>query len=248
MEKESLFNALIQSMPKELARDLVEEFISIRRHVVEGNLGGSAPGKFVETVVQILQFLEDGSYEKSPNVDQYLRAVQCRASKLDENLRICAARIARSMYSLRNKRSISHKGQVDPNSFDLRFLHAGAQWIMAELIRIFSKIPMEEAGRLIDQIQLPVGGLIEDFGNRKLVLAELTTRDEILVLLHSNYPREMTKSDILLSLDRRKPDTVRKCIKALWNNRLIEGNEHEGYRLTNTGLRAAIEIISKVCE
>jgi hypothetical protein len=119
---------------------------------------------------------------------------------------------------------------------------------MAEFIRAISQMPMEEAGRLIDQVQMPIGGLVEDFGDKKLVLAELVTRDEILVLLHSSYPNPVATNSILVSLDRRKPETVRKNLRILWNERLAEGSGQEGYTLTRKGVRTAIDIISRVCE
>ena len=113
-------------LPTELARDLADEFTQIRRDVSTATLGRSSPGKFVETVVQCLQYLGTGNYEEKPSVDIYLRGCDSKASSLDDGLRICAARIARSMYALRSKRSMMHKGNVDPNSYDLRFLLGGA--------------------------------------------------------------------------------------------------------------------------
>ncbi|MBV9773990.1 MAG: hypothetical protein JO040_08570, partial [Gemmatimonadetes bacterium] len=92
------------------------------------------------------------------------------------------------MYTLRNKRGIAHKGDIDPNEYDLSFLHSAAQWVMAEMIRSISGCTLAEADTLVRQIRAPVGGLVEDFGARKLVLAELPIREEILVLLHSEYP------------------------------------------------------------
>ena len=90
----------------------------------------------METVVQVLEYLETGTYTNKPNVDGFLREADNKAASLDDGLRICAARIARAMYSLRSKRSIAHKGDIDPSSYDLRFLLGGAQWILAELVRL----------------------------------------------------------------------------------------------------------------
>ena len=47
---------------------------------------------------------------------------------------------------------------------------------------------MTEAGQLMEQIHEPVQGVIEDFGGRRLVLADLSTREEIIVLPHRSYP------------------------------------------------------------
>jgi hypothetical protein len=57
--------------------------------------------------------------DQKPNVDEYLNRKAELESKLPEDLRICAARIARAMYTLRNKRNVAHKGQMDPNTIDI---------------------------------------------------------------------------------------------------------------------------------
>jgi len=121
--KEILISALRTALPQTLADELVSNYIITRQDVATGTLGRSAPGKFVETFVQVLQYLHAGSYDNNPNVDLFLRNIQSTSSSLDDGLRICGARIARSMYSLRSKRNIVHKGNVDPNLYDLIYLY-----------------------------------------------------------------------------------------------------------------------------
>ena len=63
---------------------------------------------------------------------------------------------------MRNKRNIAHKGEIDPNRTDLEFTHHAAVWIMAELLRHATGIPMEEAAALIGLVRAPVGTLVEE--------------------------------------------------------------------------------------
>lgn len=119
MDRASLVAALASLLPKALAEDLVDSFIEIRQDIATRMLGRSAPSKFVETVVQSLQQLEAGSYDQHPPVDAYLKALESKATSLDDDLRLAAARVARSMYTLRKKRNIVHKRTVDPNRADL---------------------------------------------------------------------------------------------------------------------------------
>lgn len=223
----------------------MSDFLTIRQDVASCTLGRSAPGKFIETVVQVLQYLHSGTYEPKPNVDQFLRSIQSTSSSLDDGLRICAARIARSMYALRSKRNIVHKGDVDPNLYDLRYLHHAAQWILAEIVRSVSGVSMEKAGKLVQQIQAPIGALVEDFGNRKIVLLDLSTPKEILILLHSNYPDPLTSERIVNSVDRKSRKTVLNAIRSLWKKRLIEGDSDTGYKLTQVGLQEAMKLIAE---
>src|SRR5438045_114326 len=135
MDRVRLKEAIAKIAPAELTTELVSDFLQIRQDYATKTLGRGAPGKFVETFVQILQHMTHGSYDPAPKVDHYLDKQVEREASLPDGLRICAARVARSIYTLRNKRNIAHKSEVDPNAFDLAYVHYAASWIMAELIR-----------------------------------------------------------------------------------------------------------------
>src|SRR4029077_5412889 len=146
MDRKRLIAALSSMLTSKLALELVEEFILIRQDFSTKTLGRSSPGKFVETVVQCLQQLASGSYDAKPDVEGFLHRRGENEANLSDDFRICAARIARSLYTLRNRRSIAHKGMVDPNSYDLAYLHHAASWLLAEFLRQASGLTMEEAG------------------------------------------------------------------------------------------------------
>ncbi len=182
-----------------------------------------------------------GKHDAKPSVDDYLTKLENSASSLDDGLRIVAARVARSMYTLRNKRNIAHKGTVDPNTYDLGYLHHASQWVIAEFLRNASGITMEEAGRLVDLVQEPVGGLVEDLGGHRLFLKDTTAKDEALILLQDVYPKALTLEQLTKSMDRRSPDTVRKALRKLWNEKVVDGNAAKGYQLTKKGVDNASE-------
>lgn len=246
MKADDLIAALASACPSTLAEALVKEFMEVRRDVATGTLGRAAPGRLVETFVQILQYLDTSTYEAKPDVDEYLRKLESRPTTLDDGLRICAARVARAMYTLRNKRTIAHIGPIDPNVYDLRLLLHCSQWLIAELLRVASKVSMDEAGRLMEQVHDPVGGLIEDYGDRRLVLADLTAPDEILVLLHRSYPDYVSVLSILKTLDRRKPRSVNNCLRTLWKDKIVDGDAKAGYRLTSRGFDEATKVIARM--
>jgi hypothetical protein len=234
--------ALATTCPTDLAETLIREFMAVRQDVATRTLGRAAPGKLVETFVQLLQHLDSGSYEPKPDVDEYLRKLETRPTTLDDGLRICGARVARAMYTMRNKRTIAHIGRVDPNVYDLRLLLHASQWLIAELVRVASKVSMTDAGRLMEQVHEPVGGLIEDYDGKRLVLADLSTREELIVLLHGSYPDFVPLGELLKSLNRRPVRTVKNTLRTLWNKKFVDG-DGKAYRLTSLGFEAAVEII-----
>lgn len=248
MTRDELVAVLAGLVPKDLAADLVDQFLEIRHEVLSRSLGRTSAGKFVETLAQALQHIESGRHDTKPEVDKYFAGLDSRSSTLPEALRIPAARIARAMYTMRNKRNIAHKGEVDPNIFDLRFLHQGAQWLLSELLRQAQGLTMEQAGRLIDIVQRPAGGLVEDFDGKRLVIAKLPAWEEILVLLHSNHPKPMAKAEIQASMDRVAPDTIRKALTEVWQARMVERNPSGEYRLTGLGHEAVRAVLLRLAQ
>lgn len=244
LERDRLVGLLEAKLPRRIAAALVDEFLQIRVDVATGTVGRSSAGKFVETTVRALQHLDDGAVQKKPDVDKYLRTLDSSGSTLDDGLKICASRVARSVYTLRNKRSIAHAGEVDPNTYDLAFLLHAVQWVLAEFVRVIAGSSMKEAGALVGAINAPVGGLVDDLGGRKVVLPDLSAQDEVLVLLHDQHPSPVAVSDLKAAMRRRAPSTIRNAINGLWRDKLIEGDAKSGYQLTAKGYDAANVIIA----
>lgn len=247
MDEARLAAALTGLLDSKLATDLAADLVKIRRDCATRTLERAAPGKFVETVVQCLQYIDTGTYDAKPNVDDYL-ARKVESTSLPEGLRICAARVARSMYTFRNKRNVAHKNDIDTNTHDLLFAHQGAAWITAELLRIATGVSMQEAGALIELVQAPVGTLIEEIDGTKLVHADVSVRDEILILLHSHYPDAISVESVLTSLSRRSSGTVRNRLRDIYAEKLAHGDAKAGYRLTVSGHAAAVAKIQALAE
>jgi len=240
-----LIEQLKTFIPSSLASDIVKIFLQIRSDVSTETLERSTPGKFVETVVQILQFMETTQYEQSPKVDDYLRTLESRQSNLSDDLRISLSRVARAIYTLRNKRNIAHKGGVDPNIYDLRFIYSASQWMLSEITRHLLSTDIGTTSKLIEYIQIPISPLVEDFGDKRLVLIGGTAEEELLTLLFHYFPHPVLQSQIHKDMDRRANSTVSNTMTATYNKRLVEGDRHKGYKLTSLGYRHAVDIIKE---
>lgn len=248
MTPRELIAELKKHLPAELAEDLVNQFVSIRTDVATATLERAAPGKFVETVVQVLQYLAVGSYSdsfKSGEVEDFLKNTEARALNLPQDLKIVVTRVARGMYSLRSKRGIVHKSAIDPNIYDLRYLYSAAQWVLCEITRHALSTDIDTAGRLVEFIQVPASLLVEDFGDKRLVLKAGTAREELLTLLLHYYPMPVLVSQLHTDMNRRAPSTVSNVIATAYKKRLIEGNKRAGYKLTTLGYQHAIELAEK---
>lgn len=248
MTPRELIDELKKHLPVELAEDLVNQFMSIRTDVATETLERAAPGKFVETVVQVLQYLATGTYSKSfksGDIEDFLKNTEARSVNLPQDLKIVVTRVARGMYSLRSKRGIVHKGIIDPNIFDLRYLYSAAQWILCEITRYALSTDVETARNLVEFIQVPASSLVEDFGDKRLVLRIGTAAEELLTLLLHYYPMSVLASQLHRDMDRRAPSTVSNVIAVAYRERFVEGNKKTGYKLTALGYQRAIELAKK---
>ena len=242
MDETRLAAALTCLVGPTLAGDLSADLVKIRRDCATRTLERAVPGKFVETFVQCLQYINTGTYDAKPSVDKYL-GNEVENASLPDGLRICAARVARSMYAFRNKRNVAHKNDVDTNTHDLIFVHQGAAWISAELLRHATGVSMQEAGALIELVQAPVGALVEEIDGTRLVHGDVSVRTELLILLHSYYPDAPPVETVIRALSRRSNGTVRNRLRDLHLKKLIHGDSKSGYRLTRAGHAAAISEI-----
>lgn len=239
MNGDKLATALAHLFGGKLATDLVGDFLKIRQDYATKTFERASPGKFVETLVQCLQQIATGAYDAKPDVDVFLNKKVENEAKLPEDLRVCAARIGRAMYTLRNKRNVAHKGDVDPNTMDLAFAHAASTWVVSELLRQSTGITAQQAADLIALVHTPVGTLVEEIAGTRIVLADVPVRSELLLLMHSHYPEPMSVKDALASLSRRGEKTVNNRLRELHNEKLAHGSAKDGYRLTQTGYAAA---------
>jgi hypothetical protein len=244
MDRARLVAALGPKLEPALAASLVDQFLKIREDAATKTLERAVAGKFVETFVQCLQWLATGRYDAKPSVDQHLQKAEADV-KLPEGLRFSGARTARAIYTMRNKRNIVHIGEVDPNAIDLAFTAQASAWIMSELVRVATGVSMDEAGRVIELLQMPIDDLIEDIHGVRLVHGEFGVRNELLVLLRSYYPDDVPVASILKSLERWNEGSVKNKLRDLVDTKEAFGDLKSGFRLTRVGYRSAIEVIRR---
>lgn len=248
MKKDDLAVALSSLVDAKLADEIAEDFVRLRGDASTRTLSTSSVGKFVESFVQCLQYMATGKWDEKPNVDTYLDKVAENQSAIPEGLRVCAPRMARAMYTLRNKRNIAHKNPVDANSHDLVTAHQCGAWIISEMLREATCLSMEQAGMLVGQVQAPVGVLVEEIEGVRLVHASVSIKEETIILLHSHYPENVAKSQILRTMSARSPKSVGNDLAALVRDKVIFGNPKDGYRLTQEGMVRAVTLVRKLAD
>jgi len=106
---------------------------------------------------------------------------------------------------------------------------------------------MENAGNLIAMIQAPIGGIVEDFGNKHLVLKNVRSTEEILLLLYMHYPEYVSLDELQRSMERRQKRTITNSLGMLWKQKKID-RDKTNYKLTVNGYNEAIALAQKNLE
>jgi hypothetical protein len=151
-------------------------------------------GKLCEVVYTVLRGHVDGRFPpkaaKPPNMVDACKALeQSTVARFPRSVRIQIPRMLVALYEIRNNRGVGHVGgDVDPNFMDATVVVAMSKWVVAELIRVFHAVPVEEAQRLVDGLIERTLPIIWRVGNTVRVLEpSMSARDKAVVLLyHAN--------------------------------------------------------------
>lgn len=107
------------------------------------------------------------------------------------------------LYDLRNKRDVAHLGSgVSPNLSDSTAVISIANWIAAEIIRVFHQCPIEEAQEFVDSIIQKRTPLVYDNNEILRVLnPSLSYPDQVLVLLYHLHPSTSTVKELFQAVE-----------------------------------------------
>ena len=187
----------LTAVPDGLRQPLLVSFGEISRNFAEhrwepAELNG---GKFSEVVYGILVGALDGRYPagpaKPPNMLEACRALEGRVASAtrigDRSLRILIPRILPVLYEIRNNRGVGHAGgDVNPNYQDAVAVYQMASWVMAELVRIFHKVSIDDAQQIVNVLVERKHPIVWQEGSTRRVLdPALPKADQVILLLYS---------------------------------------------------------------
>lgn len=237
---------ILAGVPTEYENQLFARYREIERNFRErrwepSELNG---GKLSEVAYSILRGHVDGSYPAAPskptNLSAACVALEKAPATYGRSVRLLIPRILVALYDIRNSRSVGHiGGDVDPNHMDaLAVLHM-AKWVVAEIVRIFHDVSIQEASDLVEALSEREIALVWDTGAvRRVLNVNLSMLEKTLVLLYSE-PSALSEGALLKSLEHSnssvyRRDILRKAHKA----RLLEFDEAtKEIRISPLGMR-----------
>lgn len=230
MPSDKSFSEFFSSLPKLLLGKLEKNYTEIKvnfaqRRFEPSELNG---GKFCEVVLRILQWHTSvtGSYTpfgtKIRDFGQATRSFES-LSAFPDSVRFHVPRILNALFTIRNKHGVGHVGgDVDPNHMDALFVVAAADWVMAELLRIFHDVSTEEAQDMVEALISKRLSVIWEVGGRKRVLdPNIRYLDRTLLLLYDSYPKVL--------LDRTLYDWTEHTNLGVYRNRVLKRLHREKF-------------------
>ncbi|MGE0594661.1 MAG: hypothetical protein AB7G23_08945 [Vicinamibacterales bacterium] len=224
----------LAALPVGLRDPLIKEYNSIVSNYFEHRWSPAelSGGLFCEIVFTILDGNAKGRFAAKPskpaNFVQACRALENNAGQ-PRSFQILIPRLLPALYEIRNNRGVGHVGgDVDPNHIDATAVLTTANWVMAELVRVFHSLPIADAQRVVDALVERRSPLVWEVGVMKRVLAtDMGLQDQVLVLAHT-CSTTVTVERISEWTEYRDHGYLRRLLRRLHSSRLLELNEASG--------------------
>lgn len=237
------------NLPDELVDALLNSYEVLKQNFYLGKHEPSElnGGKLVEACVRIIQYeTNSGNYTPIgttiPNMIKTCRDFEAiPKANANESFRIHIPRVLTTIYNIRSQRGVGHLGgDVNPNHSDASLLIACADWIAAELFRIYYQCTLDDAQEIVDNLiqrRLLLVHELED-NKKRVLLPALTYKDQTLLLLASEHPNQVSEQSLVNWIEpSNKTDYRYRVLKILHKARFIEYEESKSCMILPPGLR-----------
>lgn len=233
-------------LPTGLQGELITEFEKVTRNFRERRWEATTldSGRLCEIVYTILAGHLDGdnfpaTASKPSQFDTACKDLEKKPKTAgSDSARVVLPRMLVPLYALRNKRGVGHVGgDVDANFMDATVALHMSQWIMAELVRIFHNISVDDATKVVESLVDRTVPILWQVGDVVRVLdTSLGLEDSTLLLLYSDVVGVHEKK-LAASLEQDKLFNYRRVLSRLHGRRLIEYDRESGMSMISpTGI------------
>lgn len=196
-------------LPGELVGELRDSYEEIKENFYAGKHRPQevAGGRFAEAALRILQSQTGGV----PNGDRYtplgdqlppfhqeVERLRQKPTQYNKSLRVWIPRILHSFYNIRSGRDAVHlTDEVDPNLADSMLVVTNADWVLAEFVRLFHDVGLEEAQARVDGLvrrQVPAVELVGEVP--KVLRPGLQAPSQTLLILYHFNGRGVSVEEI----------------------------------------------------
>lgn len=232
-----------------LAEHIINSFKEVEKnfHLKSWKTSSLDAGHFVEAVRRLIELKLYGQYtpinKPLPNFNE-----KCLNSYLnkqgEDSYRIHIPRLLFTIYGIRNKRGIGHISNIKPNKIDATLILSSCKWVLAEIIRLNSQLPIDETEKLINEIiERNIEGIWEVGETIRILEDGLSLKEKILYLLYNK--KSLKDTDIKEITEYSNMTYLKKTLKEFHKKRLIEYKDNGECILSPKGAVEAEKIILK---
>lgn len=255
---DSLLHSALAGVPGKYRRRLIDSYLNLRSAFADGAFDacGLRGARFAEVVLRFLQETLTGTAipfgQRINNfADECNKLEKLPATAGRESLRVIMPRGLLFLYILRNKRGIGHVGgDVEANKIDASTIQRIADWCVAELIRIYHSLSIEEAQDLVDAISIrELPRVWQIAGKRRVLDPGLEFKAQTMLLLYFDRSTAIPSEDLCGWVEYSSLSDFRRFVlRPMHKDRLIEyDTETETVILSPSGAqKVEREILPKV--
>ena len=137
-------------------------------------------------------------------------------------------------------------GDVDPNHMDAVAVLSMCNWIMGELVRVFHRLAITEAQKVVDvlaEVKMPV--IWTDGTVKRILQPSLRLTEQLLLLIATSAP-DVTATQLKEWTEYKDQKYFMRTLRLLHKNRLIEFTENtERARVLPPGTKFVMNLIRK---
>lgn len=235
MSLPSLKDAL-KTIPDGLRDPLIEEFEQAldEYRAADWEKVGLKAGKFCEIAYCICAGHATGTYAISPskpgNFPQACRDLEQYNGAKGRSLCMQVPKALTALYELRNNRAIGHvSAEISANHMDAEFFLRGMKWVMGELVRNYSQLPLADSHAVVEAVTARTFQIVWSSGDVRRVLEPArTSGQKVLILLYAES-KKVSAAQLQSWVDYKNgTDFRRKVLRDLHNKVLVNFDEIGG--------------------
>lgn len=228
------------NLPSEVVSFLQSEFQKLHQQYFLGRWEPSQldGGRFAEAVLRIVEWKNIGIFTPIGTKLNRQSIIQPAEQniKLDNSLRFQIPHLAGLILDFRNNRNVAHLGKIDVNQLDSTFVIQAANWIVAELIRLESKMSADDAQGEIKKIVERKVPIVEEIGGRlKCLDVRLDVKRKVLIFCYQKFPLVVSLDDLFKWTEYSNRSMLKKQLIELNKDGRIDFRNDVAY-LTKKGL------------
>jgi hypothetical protein len=223
----------LKTIPTGLQDPLIDEFEQAldEYRAADWEKVGLKAGKFCEIAYCVCAGHATGTYASSPskpgNFPQACRDLEQHNGIKGRSLCMQVPKVLAALYELRNNRAIGHvSADVSPNHMDAELFLRGMKWVMGELVRNYSQLPLADSHAVVEAVTARTFHMVWSSGNVRRVLEPAkTSGQKVLILLYAEgKPVSVAQLQAWVEY-KNGTDFKRKVLRGLHKKALVHFDE-----------------------